>query len=121
MLKLAIDALKRMLENPNPDKLTRNEKSAELANTFAEQNDPLADYFHEFNIDYFDENQGTRVIQEYEQWCKENRVAMLDARKFKEVVCGRLEMEWKTKKVTINGISKPVKGFKKKVTTFKLG
>ncbi|MEK5331037.1 phage/plasmid primase, P4 family [Lysinibacillus sp. FSL W8-0992] len=121
VVKLAVDALKRMLLNQNPEKLTRNEKANELAATFAEHNDPWADYFHEFKIDYFEDTQGTTVVKEYEQWCKENRVPVLEARKFKETVCARLDMEWKTKKITLNGLPKAVKGFKKKSNTFKLG
>lgn len=121
VVKLAVDALKRMLLNHNPDKLTRNEKANQLAATFAEHNDPWADYFHEFKIDYFEDTQGTTVIKEYEQWCKENRVPVLEAKKFKEIVCARLDMEWKTKKIIWNGLPKAVKGFKKKSNTFKLG
>lgn len=115
VLKLAVKALKLMLspENISPDKLTKNEKSIEAAEAFAEYSDPLSDYFFEFDKNYFEENTGVRVLQDYENWCKDNRVAYpLGTRRFKEAVCNHYNMEWKTKKVKINGRSKPVKGFK---------
>lgn len=114
VLKLAVDALKRMLANPNSDKLTPNNRAEKIGQRFAEQNDPLGDYFSEFDIQYFEEMQGTRVIQEYEEWCKDNHVQPLDVKRFKEEVCNRFNMEWKTKNVKINGSWKPMKGFKLK-------
>lgn len=117
ILKLAIAALKRMLSSENiaQDNLTKNEKSMEAAEAFAEYSDPLADYFFEFDKDYFEKHPGSRVLQDYETWCKDNRVAYpLGTRRFKEAICNQYNMEWKTKKVKINGQWKPVKGFKTK-------
>jgi len=117
VLKLAVTALKRMLsaENIAQDNLTKNEKSIEAAQSFAEYSDPLADYFFEFDKDYFENHAGSRVLQDYENWCKDNRVAYpLGTRRFKEAVCNQYDMEWKTKKIKINGQWKPVKGFKAK-------
>lgn len=112
ILKLAIETLAEMLNNPNPDKLTRNPKSREAGETFAEHNDPLSDYFFEYQEDYFKEMPGTRVLHEYEEWCKNNRTLPLGAKRFKETVCSRFNLEWGTKRLTINSKSKPVKGFK---------
>ncbi|GEC84545.1 DNA primase [Lysinibacillus sphaericus] len=118
VLKLAVDTLKLMLSNPNADKLTANDKSLEAGELFAEHNDPLADYFFEYDADYFNDFSGTRVLREYEEWCKDNRVHPLGAKRFKEAVCSRYDMEWKQKRISINSISKTVKGFKsKKVET----
>ncbi|MGE7091316.1 phage/plasmid primase, P4 family [Lysinibacillus sp. NPDC048646] len=112
VLKLAVEALKQMLVNPKADKLTHNEKSIEAGESFAEQNDPLSDYFFEYDIDYFEEMPGQRVLQEYEEWCKTNRTQPLDLKKFKEAVCNRYNMEWKTKSIKIKSKWKSVKGFK---------
>lgn len=115
VLKLAIDALKRMLSSNTQDNLTFNEKSREAAESFAEYSDPLSDYFFEFDKDYFEKHSGSRVLQDYEQWCKDNRVSYpLGTRRFKEAICNHYEMEWTTKKIKINGIWKSVKGFKSK-------
>lgn len=114
VLKLAVEALKRMLANLNSDKLTPNDKSEIAGKQFAEQSDPLSDYFFEFPIPYFEENQGTRVFEDYENWCKDNHIQPLDMKRFKEEVCNRCNMEWKTKNVKVNGNWKSVKGFKTK-------
>ena len=113
VLKLAIETLADMLNNPAADKLTPNKKAIEAEATFAEHNDPLSDYFFEFDEKYFEEMSGTRVLKDYEDWCKDNRTIPLGAKRFKEAVCTKLNMEWSTKRVTINSVSKPVKGFKK--------
>lgn len=113
VLKLAIETLSTMLNNPAADKLTHNPKAEEVGATFAEHNDPLADYFFEHDEEYFESYAGTRVLKEYEEWCHSNRTMPLGAKRFKEVVSTRLDMEWTTKRILINGRSKPVKGFKK--------
>lgn len=114
VLKLAVDALKEMLSSKNSEKLTKNDKSIEAAKAFAEHNDPMADYFFEHDEEYFENMPGIRALSEYEEWCKDNRVPALETKRFKEVVCGRYDMEWKLKRIVINGQSKPVKGFKSK-------
>ncbi|PIC71145.1 DNA primase [Sporosarcina sp. P16b] len=114
VLKIAVDTLKRMMSNPSADKLTPNDKVREAATAFAEHNDPAADFFHEFNEQYFNDVRGTRAIKDYEDWCRENRVPPMDTKKFKEVVCTRYSMEWKDKSVQESGAWKTVKGFKSK-------
>ncbi len=114
VLKLAVDTLKRMMSDPSADKLTPNDKVHEAATAFAEYNDPAADFFHEFNEQYFNDVRGTRAIKDYEDWCKENRIPPMDTKKFKEVVCTRYNMEWKDKSVQESGAWKTVKGFKSK-------
>ena len=114
VLKLAVDALKRMMNNPSSEKLTVNEKAFEAASAFAEHNDPVGDFFHEFDEQYFIEVRGSRAIKDYEDWCRENRITPMETKKFKEVVNTRYNMEWKDKSVRESGMWKTVKGFKSK-------
>lgn len=114
VLKLAVDALKEMLSHSKSEKLTVNDKSLEAAKAFAEHNDPMADYFFEHDEGYFNEMPGARVLLEYEEWCKDNRVQAIDTQRFKEIICGQYDLEWKTKKIKYNGIWKSFKGFKSK-------
>ncbi|UNT54890.1 phage/plasmid primase, P4 family [Lysinibacillus capsici] len=114
VLKLAVDKLFEMLNNPSPDKLTPNEKCQEILEKFVEQNDPWLDYFAEFDVNYFEENTGESVIKDYQNWCRDNMQTPLINSKFKELVSTRLNMEWKDKRVTINSVSKVKKGFKLK-------
>ena len=114
VLKLAVDKLFEMLNNPSPDKLTPNEKCQEILEKFVEQNDPWLDYFAEFDVNYFEENTGESVIKDYQNWCRDNMQTPLTNSKFKELVSTRLNMEWKDKRVTINNVSKVKKGFKLK-------
>lgn len=116
VLKLAVDALKRMINNPSSDKLTPNEKAMEAASAFAEHNDPWGDYFHEFDEQYFNDVPGFRAISDYEEWCKANRIQPLETKKFKEVVNSKYDMEWKTKKIKYHGDWKSYKGFKSKTS-----
>lgn len=114
VLKLAVETLADMLKNPDEDILTPNEKARRAGESFAEQSDPLLDYFCEFDVNYFEESQGTGVLEDYDAWCSKNRVQGLTTKRFKEVVCSHYNMEWKQKRVNINGVSKSVKGFAKK-------
>lgn len=111
VLRLAIDKAFGMLNNPSSEKLTANEKCHEILAMFVEQNDPWLDYFSEYKVDYFIERAGETVIKDYQIWCKDNMVAPLTNSRFKDLVCSRLPMEWKDKRVTINGDSKVKKGF----------
>lgn len=111
VLKLAIDALKRMLNNPEPDKLTHNPKSEMLAQKFVEHNDPLDGFWSEFDKEYFEKVPGKRALEDYENWCHDNKMTMLPAKKFKDAVCQRYEMVWKDKRLKINGDWKTLKGF----------
>lgn len=117
VLKLAVDTLRKMLSLSTPDKLTPNEKAEEIAEVFAEQSDPLSDYFFEYDADYFHSNAGTSVLADYEDWCQLNRVHPFGAKRFKEAVCLKYNMEWTSKRVILNGKSKVVKGFKQKAVT----
>ncbi|WP_052344228.1 phage/plasmid primase, P4 family [Bacillus ndiopicus] len=114
VLKLAIDKAFEMLSNPSSEKLTANERCHEILAMFVEQNDPWLDYFSEFNKDYFIEHAGETVIKDYQNWCKDNMVTPLTNSRYKDLVCTRLSMEWKDKRVIVNGISKVKKGFKLK-------
>lgn len=111
VLKLAIDALRRMLDNPNPDKLTHNPKSEMLAQKFVEHNDPLDGFWSEFDKDYFDKMPGKRALEDYESWCHDNKMTMLPVKKFKDTVCQHYEMVWRDKRIKINGDWKTLKGF----------
>lgn len=114
VLRLAIDKAFEMLSNPSSEKLTANEKCREILAMFVEQNDPWLDYFAEFNVDYFVEQAGETVIKDYQEWCKSNMVTPLTNSRYKDLVCTRLSMEWKDKRVLINSTSKVKKGFKLK-------
>ena len=114
VMKLAVEKLFEMLDNPNANKSTVNEKCQTILGTFEEQNDIWADYFSLYDVDYFDEYEGSRVIQDYQEWCRSNMVSPLGIRKYKELVTSRLDMEWKDKQCVINGEKKTRKGFKLK-------
>lgn len=113
VLKLAVDKLKQMLDSQQADKLTPNPKADMSAELFAIQNDPLNDYFDEFDAEYFDRMPGAAVIAEYEQWCTANRVMPLGNKRFKERVCTQYNMIWTQKRAFHKGENKSCKGFKK--------
>jgi putative DNA primase/helicase len=114
-LKLAVDAVKRMLASGAVDKLTPNEKAQQAKQDFAEYNDPLTDFFFEYSKEYFEEVRGTDALQAYDQWCRDNHINHpLGAKRFKDSVCTRYDMQWKDKKIKVNGEWKTVKGFKSK-------
>lgn len=114
VMKLAVEKLFEMLDNPNANKLTENEKCESILGTFEKQNDVWADYFSEYDIDYFNEYSGERVIQDYQEWCRSNMVPPLGLRKYKDLVMTRLDLDWKDKQCVINGEKKTRKGFKSK-------
>lgn len=111
VLKLAVNTLEIMLKNPKADKLTFNEKAIAAGEAFAEQNDPLSDYFAEYTKSYFEDNTGQQVIKDYEIWCSDNRVTPFGNKRFKERVCTEYNMQWKQKRIELNGRSKNVRGF----------
>ncbi|KAA6454390.1 phage/plasmid primase, P4 family [Bacillus cereus] len=118
VLKLAVDAIKDMKQR-TADILTYNEKAEEAKQNFMEYNDPLADFFFEYNKQFFEEVRGTDALKAYDEWCKDNHVQYpLGQKQFKDAVCTKYGMEWKDKKVKINGTSKTVKGFKSKPATY---
>lgn len=112
VLKLAVDKLKQMLDSKQADKLTQNPKADVAADLFAQQNDPLTDYFDEYDSEYFERKPGSVVIAEYEDWCTINRVTPLGNKRFKERVCTQYNMVWTQKRVFYNGENKSCKGFK---------
>lgn len=114
-LKLAVEALGRMLEKDSPNKLTENEKANEAGQAFSEYNDPLIDFFFEYDKKFFEEVRGTDALKAYKNWCEDNNIKHpLGQKRFKDAVCSKYNMEWKDKKLKINGEWKTVKGFKSK-------
>lgn len=113
VLKLAVEALARMLKMKKPDKLTYNPKVEKMGEGFAEFNDPMNDYFDEYNKTYFEKATGRRTYNDYMDWARENGIVPFDMKCFKELVTKKYDLEWTTKRVNINGVSKSVKGFKK--------
>ncbi|PEG03933.1 MULTISPECIES: phage/plasmid primase, P4 family [Bacillus cereus group] len=114
VLKLAVDAIKDMKQR-TADILTYNEKAEEAKQNFMEYNDPLADFFFEYDKRFFEEVRGTDALKAYDEWCKDNHVQHpLGQKQFKDSVCTKYEMEWKDKMTKINGSWKTVKGFKSK-------
>ncbi|WP_089607672.1 phage/plasmid primase, P4 family [Bacillus cereus] len=114
VLKLAVDAIKEMKKR-KIDILTYNEKAEEAKQNFMEYNDPLADFFFEYDKQFFEEVRGTDALKAYDEWCKDNHVQHpLGQKQFKDSVCTKYEMEWKDKMTKINGSWKTVKGFKSK-------
>lgn len=114
VLKLAVDAIKDMKQR-TADILTYNEKAEEAKQNFMEYNDPLADFFFEYDKRFFEEVRGTDALKAYDEWCKDNHVQHpLGQKQFKDSVCTKYEMEWKDKVTKINGSWKTVKGFKSK-------
>lgn len=114
VMKIAVEKLFEMLDNPHANKLTKNEKCEMILGTFEEQNDTWADYFSEYDIDYFNEHTGERVIADYQEWCRGNMVTPLNLRKYKDLVMTRLDLEWKDKQCIVNSEKKTRKGFKSK-------
>lgn len=115
VLKLAVDTLRKMLQRDGADKLTPNEKSDSAKEDFAEHNDPLSDFYHDFSREYIESKAGSDIIKEYNEWCDLNSIIhKLGDKRLKENICNHYQMEWKPKKIRINGKPKTVRGFKTK-------
>ena len=114
VLKLAVEAIKEMNQRTG-SVLTYNEKVVEAAKEFSDLNDPLTDFFAEFDREYFIENLGTRTYEDYLNWCdaNNNRHAF-GMKRFKEAVAAQYNLVWKDKMLKVNGSWKTVKGFKER-------
>lgn len=111
-LRLAIEALKRMLAKGSANRLTVNEKAEEAGRAFSEYNDPLVDFFFKYDKAFFEEVRGTDALAAYEAWCRDNHIKHpLGQKRFKDEVCAKYNMVWKNKRIKINGSNKVVKGF----------
>src|SRR5699024_11163824 len=103
VLKLAVDALKEM-STRSGNILTPNEKVEEAKQSFSEHNDPLADFFHKYDRSYFHSVLSKDAIKEYNDWCKDNYIQnSLGRKRIKEEVSKKYDMEWKKKKLKVNG------------------
>lgn len=119
VLKLSVDAVKRLLASTSKDRLTYNEKAEIAKKDFAENNNPLADFFFEYPKEFFEENQGTYTYEMYLSWCDchfVNHYNYMSLKKFKQAVCAHFNMEWTTKQVKASTGTgwKSAKGFKSK-------
>lgn len=114
VLLLAIKGIQSMTKKTG-DVLTHNEKVANITEEFSELNDPLSDYFSEYDKEYFEEVKGTRAYEDYLSWCDMNNIRhTLGMKRFKTEVSGKYNMRWTDKMVKLNGDWKTVKGFKAK-------
>ncbi|MBT2569848.1 hypothetical protein J7I83_04485 [Planococcus sp. ISL-110] len=114
VLKLAVEAIKEM-NNRTGTVLTYNEKVVEAAKEFSDLNDPLTDFFAEFDREYFIESPGTRTFEDYLEWCDKNNIRhTFGMKRFKEAVGAKYDLVWKDKMLKINGNWKTVKGFKER-------
>lgn len=111
VLLLAVQALKMMLENPSPEKLTFNPRVQAAQESFANHNDPMSDYYDEFDKGYFLSVAGSKAYTDYEEWAKENGGHPFGLKRYKEIIMRQFDLEWGTKRVVFNGISKTAKGF----------
>ena len=113
VLRLAVDALKRMLASTSTERLTPNTKAEEAKQDFAEHNNPLTEFFVEYDKSYFEDNIGTVTYGEYQCWCDNHYISHpLGLKKFKEAVMLQYNMTWKDKKVKSRENEwKTVKGF----------
>jgi putative DNA primase/helicase len=115
VLKLSVDAVKRMLETTRKDKLAPNEKSDLAKQDFAEHNDPMNEFFIKYDKQYFLDEIGTNTFGEYQGWCMKHYISHpLGLKKFKEAVCLKYNLKWGTKTIkasTPSGYT-TVRGFK---------
>ena len=122
VLRLAVDALKRMLASTSTERLTPNTKAEEAKQDFTEHNNPLTEYFFEKDKAYFEDNQGTFTYGEYKCWCDNHFISHpLGYKKFKEAVMLQYNMEWGNKWIAASNIEgrASVKGFKSKKSSNK--
>ena len=113
-LKLAVEAVKRMLQSTSIDRLTPNPKAVQAGEEFSEYSNPLTDYFAEFDKDHLLEIRGTDAIKEYHEWCDDNfikKYKRLETPDFKKAVCKHYDLEWKSKRLKVNGTWITNKGF----------
>ena len=117
VLKLAVDAVRRLLASTSKDRITYNEKAEIAKKDFADNNNPLAEFFFEYPKEFFEENQGMFTYDMYSNWCESHYIThKMPLKKFKQVVCVEYDMEWATKMVKASTGTgwKSAKGFKSK-------
>ena len=115
VLKLAVDALKRMLASTSTERLTPNTKAEAAKQDFAEHNNPLTDFFVEYDKQYFEDSKGTDTYGQYLAWCEEHFIKHpLGLKKFKEAVMLQYNMGWGNKWISASNTKGQlnVKGFK---------
>lgn len=115
VLALAVSALKRMLLSEEAEKLTFNQKVQKELQGFANHNDPMTDYFEEFNRQYFLDVPGTRAYEDYVLWAKENGTPIIENKKYKELVMRNYNFDFDRKRISLNGKTTRVRGFVEKV------
>jgi putative DNA primase/helicase len=104
-----------MLESTKGDKLTLNEKSEEAKKDFAEHNDPLTEFFFEYDKQFFLDVKGTDAYARYKEWADTHYISYpLGLKKFKEAVMVYYNLKWgiKTIKATTPSGYTTIKGFK---------
>lgn len=99
VLKMAVDAVKRMLETTGSNKLTANKLSEEAKQDFSEHNDPLTEFFIEYDKEYFLKEKGTEAYKEYKWWCERHYIHALGFKKFKDAVCLYYNLKYGLKQV----------------------
>lgn len=114
VLALAVAALKKMLQSNEAEKMTLNDKVQRELKGFANHNDPMADYFDEFQEQYFLDVSGTRAYEDYASWAKKNGTLIIEIKKYKELVMRNYDFEFDRKRISINGKMTRIRGFVKK-------
>lgn len=112
VLKLGIDALHEMLQRTG-EILTPNDKAEQALDEFSSFNNPLSEYFLDFDKDYFADTTGMNAYRDYEKWCEQRLVRdVLSMADYKTAVMTHYDFVWKDVKYKVNGEWKTTKGFK---------
>lgn len=112
VLKLGIDALYTMLHRTG-EILTPNDKAEQALDEFSSFNNPLSEYFLDFDKDYFADTTGMNAYRDYEKWCEQRLVRdVLSMADYKTAVMTHYDFVWKDVKYKVNGEWKTTKGFK---------
>lgn len=106
--QLALEITKLILKDNN-----ESSHSPKNENVRGADDAGLTKLFQRFNKDYIEKVKGTEVMHAYKEWCRNNEVkTILNDKEFKDAVCAKYDMEWKAKKIKVNGQWETVKGFK---------